>query len=120
MENASKALLIAAGVLIVILLIAFGMSVFHSTGDSAGQAEAVGESTSMQTFNAKFTGYLGNNKSATVARNLSVLVNQSNTANPNHSITLTAPAAGITDGQTYNITATYDLTTGYITAITIS
>ena len=35
MENASKALLIAAGVLIVILLIAFGMSIFKSTGDTS-------------------------------------------------------------------------------------
>jgi len=42
MENATKALLIAAGILIVILLIAFGMSVFNSTGDTSADAEAVG------------------------------------------------------------------------------
>lgn len=42
MENASKALLIAAGVLIVILLIAFGMSVFNSTGDTSADAQQVG------------------------------------------------------------------------------
>lgn len=38
MENASKALLIAAAVLIVILLVAFGMRVFN-TASSAGDAE---------------------------------------------------------------------------------
>lgn len=37
MENASKALLIAAAVLIVILLIAFGMRIFN-TASSAGDA----------------------------------------------------------------------------------
>ena len=42
MENASKALLIAAGVLIVILLIAFGMSIFNSTGDTSADAAEVG------------------------------------------------------------------------------
>ena len=45
MENASKALLIAAAVLIVILLIAFGVSIFNSAktaGDAQGTADALG------------------------------------------------------------------------------
>lgn len=42
MENASKALLIAAAVLVIILLIAFGMRVFNSAGTSTGDAESVG------------------------------------------------------------------------------
>lgn len=42
MENASKALLIAAAVLIVILLIAFGMRIFQGTTDVQGQADQVG------------------------------------------------------------------------------
>ena len=53
MENASKALLIAAAVLIVILLIAFGMSIFNSTGDVSGQAQGVGSAIQTQTGNAK-------------------------------------------------------------------
>ena len=52
MENASKALLIAAGVLIVILLIAFGMSIFNSTGDTSAQAEQVGTQIQTQTQSA--------------------------------------------------------------------
>ena len=48
MENASKALLIAAGVLIVILLIAFGMSVFNSTGDTSADAAQVGSQITTQ------------------------------------------------------------------------
>lgn len=43
MENATKALLIAAAVLIVILLIALGMRIFNSTSDVSGQASQVGE-----------------------------------------------------------------------------
>lgn len=39
MENASKALLIAAAVLIVILLVAFGMRIFN-TSSSSGDAQA--------------------------------------------------------------------------------
>lgn len=42
MENASKALLIAAAVLIVILIIAFGMQIFRSTGDTSSKANEVG------------------------------------------------------------------------------
>ena len=52
MENASKALLIAAAVLIVILLIAFGMSIFNSTGDTSSQAEQVGTQIQSQTQSA--------------------------------------------------------------------
>ena len=49
MENATKALLIAAAVLIVILLIAFGMRIFNSTSDVSGQATATGTDLSNKT-----------------------------------------------------------------------
>ena len=49
MENASKALLIAAAVLIVILLIAFGMKIFNSTGNVSGQATSTGKELTNQT-----------------------------------------------------------------------
>lgn len=52
MENATKALLIAAGVLIVILLIAFGMSIFNSTGDTSADAEKVGNQITTQSEKA--------------------------------------------------------------------
>ena len=41
MENASKALLIAAAVLIVILLIAFGMRIFNSSRTSTQKVDTV-------------------------------------------------------------------------------
>ena len=52
MENASKALLIAAAVLIVILLIAFGMRIFNSTGDVSSQATDTGKELTTQTQSA--------------------------------------------------------------------
>ena len=48
MENASKALLIAAAILIVIVLIAFGVSVLDSSGDVSSQAISTGEAISEQ------------------------------------------------------------------------
>ena len=52
MENATKALLIAAAVLIVILLIAFGMRIFNSTGDTSKEAELVGDQITDSTSDA--------------------------------------------------------------------
>ena len=119
MENASKALLIAAAVLIVILLIAFGMRILNSTGDTSGQAEDLSQSTQMQTFNAQFTGYLGSNRNASTVRNLQAIVNSSNTRNSQHQVKITVPTGGIKDGSVYTVEATYDTTTSYITAITV-
>ena len=52
MENASKALLIAAEILIVIILIAFGMNVLNSTADVGGQAKNTGTAISAETGKA--------------------------------------------------------------------
>ena len=117
MENASKALLIAAAVLIVILIIAFGMRIFNSTGDTSGQAEDLASSQQMQTFNAQFTGYLGSNRAGTIIRNLKVVVNNSNARNTQHQVTLTG-ADAIVDNSVYKVTATYG-DDGYITTITV-
>ena len=57
MENASKALLIAAAVLIVILLIAFGMRIFN-TASQTGDAQAASQTISNGINQA--TGQLSN------------------------------------------------------------
>lgn len=64
MENASKALLIAAAVLIVILLIAMGVRVFNSTSGTTDSLESTMSSTEVVAFNNKFTGYLGTQSTA--------------------------------------------------------
>ena len=52
MENATKALLIAAAVLIVILVIALGMRIFNSTSGASGQAVTSGQQMSNSTAQA--------------------------------------------------------------------
>ena len=59
MENASKALLIAAAVLIVILLIAFGMRIFNSTSGTTDSLETTMSSAEAVSFNNRFNGYIG-------------------------------------------------------------
>ena len=87
MENASKALLIAAAVLIVILVIAFGMSIFNSaknSGDAEGTATAISGGITSSTgklkgttpgtpayeFNQEINKYLGKNKAPSVVKEL--------------------------------------------------
>ena len=52
MENASKALLIAASVLVVILVIAFSMTIFNSNTDSVKYAENIGGALQSQSSSA--------------------------------------------------------------------
>lgn len=52
MENATKALLIAAAVLIAIVLIALGVRLLSSTGDVSGQANQVSGALNSSTSNA--------------------------------------------------------------------
>lgn len=66
MENASKALLIAGAVLIVILLIAMGMKIFRSQDDMADQVETNVQTTEILTFNNKFYKYAGKQKGTQV------------------------------------------------------
>lgn len=81
MENASKALLIAGSVLIVILLIAFGVRIFNSTGDVGDQVDGTMQTTEVTMFNNKFLPYIGKNKSKNDALTLANLIIASNSTN---------------------------------------
>lgn len=52
MENATKALLIAAAVLIAIVLVALGVNLLNSAGDVSGDAEKVSNALQESTGNA--------------------------------------------------------------------
>ena len=52
MENATKALLIAAAVLIAIVLVALGVRLLGSAGDTSGDAENVANALQGSTSNA--------------------------------------------------------------------
>jgi len=61
MENSTKALLIAAGVLIVIVLIALGLSILNSGEDTKAQVASTSESLSLQAESAKDSATSGLN-----------------------------------------------------------
>lgn len=66
MENASKALLIAGAILIVIILISVGMLIVNSTRDITDQAGDMASTQATQAFNAQFTKYNGSQKGTAV------------------------------------------------------
>lgn len=60
MENATKALLIAAAVLVAILIISLGLVVYNSSAETVNQANM--SQQEVQSANEKFTRYNGQNK----------------------------------------------------------
>lgn len=57
MENASKALIMAAEVLIGVMIITIGVAIFRNSAELAKNYENSQERTSLQTFNKKFEIY---------------------------------------------------------------
>lgn len=88
MENASKALLIAGAVLIVILLISVGIMIFNSSKGLFGSATASMSEQEQKMFNDKFTMYEGNNVSGTQLQELIRAVKTSNMNDDNPQITI--------------------------------
>ena len=62
MENATKALIIAGSILIVILLIAFGLRILNSSKVTTEETETKMNTASATAFNNKFMPYVGENK----------------------------------------------------------
>lgn len=61
MENAVQALLMAAGVLIGIMVISLGVSLFGSLSDYIGTTQEQIDANAVQKFNEKFTRYIDTN-----------------------------------------------------------
>lgn len=99
MENASKALLIAASVLIVILLIAFGISIFRSGQGTGDALEVTMDATEKGLFNSKFTSYCGTSKSAAQAKALANAVVSSNATDSEHQVSITIKEDSSTIGE---------------------
>lgn len=87
MENATKALLIAASILIVIVLISVGIKLLSSTQGVTNQVDSVSESLAQSVFNSQFNNYFGNSIPGTQARALVQKV-IANNANSEHIINL--------------------------------
>ena len=61
MENASKALLMAGGILIGVLILALMVTLFISSQDITKSYEETKQSEAVQQFNVNFTKYIGQN-----------------------------------------------------------
>lgn len=136
MENATKALIIAASVLIVIVLIAIGIKLLSSSQGITNEVGEVSDAMSLSTYNSQFTDYVGTQTGSQVKSVLSkVTATYRNGSSRNVSVTVTG-GTGLTSGtydtaneiatvmsslklnSTYTIGVTYD-TNGYVNSITI-
>lgn len=141
MENASKALLIAGAILIVIVLISIGMMIVQSSQDTISQ---VGDMTTKQavlTFNTDFSNYQGSQRGSSVRTLLQSVATNNATNSSGHiikisivdnvqsgvnktditaSTEITQSASSIVNSAKYNVEITDTDNEGYITAMKIT
>ena len=77
MENASKALIIAASVLVAILIVAMGVKIFNQAQNSADMTSL--DATEINMFNQKFERYEGNQLGSQVKSLISFAISNANT-----------------------------------------
>ena len=134
MENATKALLIAAAVLIAILIISLGLIVYNRSASTVQQADL--SSQEIQAQNEKFTRYNGKNKRGSEVNSLlqTVLNYNLNTTNDGNKVEvkstdnsapkLSTSATSITEqadtSMLYDITVNYDGAGGLVKTIDIT
>lgn len=130
MENATKALLIAGVVFVVILIIAIGLTILTSTQGVTNEVDEVTKTTAISVHNSQFTDYEGTqtgaqvkallNKAAATYRSGSyhivVVKNGENTYTSANSIA--EYRATINLNSTYSVTVGYD-NEGYVDEINI-
>ena len=132
MVNATKALLIAAAVLVAILIISLGLVVYTNSANTVNQANL--SSQEIQAQNEKFTRYNGTNKRGSEVNSLlqTVLNYNLNTTDDGNKVTVTgtnAPSLGkdatsITQqadtSALYTITVEYNGAGGLVSNINVA
>ena len=89
MENASKALLIAGAILIVIVLISIGRVIVQSAQGIVDESSSMTTDQETSTFNRRFETYQGTQKGATIQSLLSaVSVNNAENKSGGHKISV--------------------------------
>ena len=141
MENATKALMIAAAVIVAVLIISLAVGIFTSASE---QVDGQGDLTEyqIQAVNDKFTNYIGTNMSGTEVNALLTTVFNHNMSEEDagtrvavkfsgtvgkpdgwkNVTTSKKPTAAYTQVSTanrYSVTAKYNTNTGLINSITI-
>lgn len=140
MENASKALLIAGAILIVIILISIGVAIVQSSQGMIQEADQMTTDQETTTFNNRFSTYQGTQKGATVQSLLStVSANNADNKSAGRKITvilitadgdpgtelinstdLTKASADIVTSARYKVVMSNTNADGYIDEITIT
>ena len=127
MENASKALIIAGTILIVMLVIGAGMFLYNRAGSLSGTVKNNWSQDEIQAFNHKFQKYEGEQKGSRV-KELIAVVNKSNESS-DVKVTIESFVTGDTsngyyatakliNSKKYNVSIKYDA--GIVSEITIS
>ena len=124
MENASKALIIAGAILLAIRIIGLGVYIYRQAAgviDTGTMDQLV-----VSQFNAQFEPYLGNNVSGSNVKQLIKIINASNRAKEDLTVTFqvdTQPdndSSTIKSGNTYKVVEGSKNNAGYIEKITIT
>lgn len=132
MENATKALLIAAAVLIAILIISLGIVVYNKASEAMGSIDM--NEYQIQQFNDKFKKYEGINVSGSeVNAMLETVFNHNNSQEDSSTCVavtgastlsaqtgLTTSATKVSIGSRYTVTLTYNDKTGLVTSIAVA
>ena len=132
MENATKALLIAAAVLIAILLISLGVGVFTTASEQMGNADL--SEYEVGKFNEKFTQYEGTNRSGADVNALLQTVFTHNNAQEDVSLCvgvtgaatvtstkgLTTSPTKVSTGSRYTVKCTYNAKSGLVTSVAVT
>ena len=129
MENATKALMIAAAILVAIIIISLGLNVVRQGQEAVQSADM--SAAEIEAYNSQFTAYEGTNRStADVNALLGKVLSHNQTQaqqNTGRSVTVSCANGGavnnnsitrVTGSSRYTITCT--LTNGLVTAITIT
>lgn len=129
MENATKALLIAAAILVAILIISLGLAVYNKAANATDSADL--SQAQVQAYNEKFLKYEGTSKRGSEVNALleTVLNHNMTVADESQKIEVTGtPSLKKTDtsittraatSKLYSITCTRDAS-GLVTSIAIS
>ena len=135
MENATKALLIAAAVLIAILIISLGLVVYNKASETVDSVDMSGNE--VQAYNEKFDKYHGVQRGTEVNAMVKTVFNHNlqqsaagETEDSGRFITVTGevelaadaatlPTTMASTGRTYVVTVTHDPVTGLVTTIDV-
>lgn len=133
MENATKALLIAAAVLVAILIISLGLVVYNMSAETVQSVDL--SQQEVQAQNEQFVRYLGDSQRGNQVNGLlrQVLTNNTTQTDPGRKVVVyygdtncvylasdsTTSAKKVDTGKTYNVSEIRDANTGLIIGILI-